>query len=201
MLDKVKEYDGKPITEVHIVGGVHPKMNMAYFIELMQKIKAHRPELHVKAFTAVELDYMFRKAKLSVQDGMDLSLVKVNKAKKEFIITGAKRPVAFIRDKQMQDLKGSKFSIGGMRTDEKKFEEIKISYHEDDMLYLYTDGYTDQFGGEKGKKFSSKRLKEHFLSIHRLSVSEQKQNLDQTMNKWMNELEQVDDMLIIGIKL
>lgn len=70
MLNIVKTYDGKPITEVHIVGGVHPKMNMAYFIELMQKIKAHRPELHVKAFTAVELDYMFRKAKLTVQEGM-----------------------------------------------------------------------------------------------------------------------------------
>lgn len=70
MLDIVKSYDGKPITEVHIVGGVHPKMNMAYFIELMQKIKSHRPGLHVKAFTAVELDYMFRKAKLSVEEGM-----------------------------------------------------------------------------------------------------------------------------------
>ncbi|MBL7703858.1 MAG: aminofutalosine synthase MqnE [Ferruginibacter sp.] len=70
MLDIVKTYDGKPITEVHIVGGVHPKMNMAYFIELMQKIKAHRPGLHVKAFTAVELDYMFRKAKMSIEEGM-----------------------------------------------------------------------------------------------------------------------------------
>jgi len=70
MLEIVKTYDGKPITEVHIVGGVHPKMNMAYFIELMQKIKAHRPDLHVKAFTAVELDYMFRKAKLSIEEGM-----------------------------------------------------------------------------------------------------------------------------------
>jgi aminodeoxyfutalosine synthase len=70
MLDIVKTYDDKPITEVHIVGGVHPKMNMAYFIELMQKIKAHRPDLHVKAFTAVELDYMFRKAKLTVEEGM-----------------------------------------------------------------------------------------------------------------------------------
>jgi aminodeoxyfutalosine synthase len=70
MLDIVKSYDGKPITEVHIVGGVHPKMNMAYFIELIQKIKAHRPDLHVKGFTAVELDYMFRKAKLTVEEGM-----------------------------------------------------------------------------------------------------------------------------------
>jgi len=70
MLNKVKSYDGKPITEVHIVGGVHPKMDMKYFIELLQKIRAHRPELHIKAFTAVELDYMFRKAKLSVEEGM-----------------------------------------------------------------------------------------------------------------------------------
>ncbi len=70
MLDIVKTYDDKPITEVHIVGGVHPKMNMAYFIELIQKIHAHRPALHVKGFTAVELDYMFRKAKVSVEEGM-----------------------------------------------------------------------------------------------------------------------------------
>ena len=70
MLDMVKKYDGKPITEVHIVGGVHPKMNLAYFIELIQKIHAHRPGLHVKGFTAVELDYMFRKAKVSVEEGM-----------------------------------------------------------------------------------------------------------------------------------
>lgn len=70
MLNKVKSYDGKPITEVHIVGGVHPKMDMKYFIELLQKIKAHRPDLHIKAFTAVELDYMFRKAKLSIEEGM-----------------------------------------------------------------------------------------------------------------------------------
>jgi aminodeoxyfutalosine synthase len=70
MLNIVKSYDGKPVTEVHIVGGVHPKMNLEFFAELLQKIKAHRPELHIKGFTAVELDYMFRKAKLSVAEGM-----------------------------------------------------------------------------------------------------------------------------------
>jgi len=70
MLDIVKSYDGKPITEVHIVGGVHPKMNLEFFCELLQKIKTHRPGLHIKGFTAVELDYMFRKAKLSVYEGM-----------------------------------------------------------------------------------------------------------------------------------
>lgn len=70
MLDIVKKYDHQPVTEVHIVGGVHPKMNLDFFAELMQKIKAHRPELHIKGFTPVELDYMFRKAKVSVEEGM-----------------------------------------------------------------------------------------------------------------------------------
>lgn len=70
MLDIVKGYDGKPVTEVHIVGGVHPKMNLEFFCDLMRKIKAHRPDLHIKGFTAVELDYMFRKAKVSVEEGM-----------------------------------------------------------------------------------------------------------------------------------
>jgi aminodeoxyfutalosine synthase len=70
MMDIVRKYDGQPVTEVHIVGGVHPKMNLEFFCELLSKIRAHRPELHIKGFTAVELDYMFRKAKLTVQEGM-----------------------------------------------------------------------------------------------------------------------------------
>ncbi len=73
MLDIVKSYDGKPVTEVHIVGGVHPKLTLEFFLELMRAIKAHRPELHIKAFTPVELDYMFRKAKVSVAEGMRLA--------------------------------------------------------------------------------------------------------------------------------
>ncbi|MBV4360207.1 aminofutalosine synthase MqnE [Pinibacter aurantiacus] len=70
MLNIVKKYDGKPVTEVHIVGGVHPKLNLNFFADLLQKIKAHRPDLHVKGFTAVELDYMFRKAKMTIEEGM-----------------------------------------------------------------------------------------------------------------------------------
>ncbi len=72
MLDIVKKYDGKPETEVHIVGGVHPKMNLHYFADLLRRIKQHRPDLHIKAFTAVELDYMFRKAKVSVEEGVQI---------------------------------------------------------------------------------------------------------------------------------
>jgi len=70
MLHIVKKYDGQPVTEVHIVGGVHPKMNLEFFAEVLRQIKKHRPSLHIKGFTAVELDYMFRKAKMTNEEGL-----------------------------------------------------------------------------------------------------------------------------------
>ena len=70
MLEMVKKYDDQPVTEVHIVGGVHPKMNLAFFADLMKKVKEHRPSLHIKAFTAVEYDYIFRKAKMTYKEGL-----------------------------------------------------------------------------------------------------------------------------------
>ncbi|WP_332734585.1 aminofutalosine synthase MqnE [Flavihumibacter sp.] len=70
MLNIVRKYDGQPVTEVHIVGGVHPKLTLEFFADLLRKIKSHRPDLHIKGFTPVELDYMFRKAKVSVEEGM-----------------------------------------------------------------------------------------------------------------------------------
>ena len=72
MMHIIKSYDGRPVTEVHIVGGVHPKLNLHFFIDIMKQIKAHRPDLHIKGYTAVELDYMFRKAKVSNEDGMKI---------------------------------------------------------------------------------------------------------------------------------
>ncbi len=72
MMHIIKSYDGKPVTEVHIVGGVHPKLNMQFFIDVMKQIKAHRPDLHIKGYTAVELDYMFRKAKVSAEEGLKI---------------------------------------------------------------------------------------------------------------------------------
>lgn len=70
MMKIVRSYDGQPVTEVHIVGGVHPKMGIEFFGELIKQIKAHRPDLHVKGFTAVELHYMIRKAKMSYREGL-----------------------------------------------------------------------------------------------------------------------------------
>lgn len=140
------------------------------------------------------------KERLGVQDGMDLTLIKINKTKKELNITSAKRPVFFVSNNELQEFKGSKTSIGGMREGIKNFEEFKINYKEDDMLYLFTDGYHDQFGGEKGKKYSTKRLKEKLFAIHKDSIVEQKEKLEREIMNWKGELEQVDDICIAGIR-
>ncbi len=137
---------------------------------------------------------------ISVQDGMDLTLIKVNKTRRELIITSAKRPVIFIRNKELQEIKASKFSLGGMRSGEKRFEETLINYQEEDILYMFTDGYVDQFGGEKGKKYSSKRLRELFLELHRSQINDQKNLIASTISNWQGDLEQIDDMLVMGIK-
>ncbi|MDE3214597.1 MAG: aminofutalosine synthase MqnE [Bacteroidota bacterium] len=70
MMDIVRSYDNQPVTEVHIVGGVHPKMDLDFFCDLVSRIRTHRPDLHIKGFTAVELDYMFKKAKLTTEEGL-----------------------------------------------------------------------------------------------------------------------------------
>ncbi len=136
-----------------------------------------------------------------IQDGMDLSLLTVNKTKKEFIFTSAKRPAILLRNGVLQEFKGSKNTLGGLRSGEKKFEEIKMNYHENDMIYLFTDGITDQFGGDKNKKLSIKRLRELLMNIHLLPVQEQKQKVDSKITNWVGKNEQTDDICLIGIKL
>ena len=74
MLDIIKSYENKPVTEVHIVGGVHPKLTLEFFCDLFKAIKALRPDLHIKAFTAVEYEYMFRKAKVSIEEGLKIMM-------------------------------------------------------------------------------------------------------------------------------
>lgn len=135
-----------------------------------------------------------------VQDGMDLSLIKVNKASKELIFASAKRPLIYISNKQLQEYKGSKFSLGGAQSSDKHFEEISINYKEDDVIYLFTDGIVDQFGGPNNKKFTSAKFKELLLSIQGADMPEQKNRIEKVITNWIGKNEQTDDICVIGIK-
>jgi serine phosphatase RsbU (regulator of sigma subunit) len=141
-----------------------------------------------------------RAKEFHVQDGMDLSLIKVNKSKKEFTYCSAKRPAILFRNNELIEIKANKFSLGGMRTDEKKFVEQVIPYLEDDLLYLFTDGFIDQFGGDQYKKFMISRFRELVKQNAGLPINQQKEKFDAAINDWKGQHEQTDDILLMGIK-
>ncbi|MDX2174518.1 MAG: GAF domain-containing protein [Bacteroidota bacterium] len=137
----------------------------------------------------------------SANDGMDIALCSYYKKQNKLEFAGAQRPMLLIRNGEMIDYKPSKYSIGGHTAEGKEFELNSIDVQKGDLIYLLTDGYADQFGGDKGKKFKFKNLKELILSNHTKPMQEQKLILDTAFESWKGALEQVDDVCIIGVKI
>jgi PAS domain S-box-containing protein len=135
-------------------------------------------------------------------DGMDISLCKLNR-NYELSFSGANRPLWIIRNEnsQIEEVKGDRISIGGITPAEQKYEQQTIQLSKGDCFYLFSDGYTDLFGGPKEKKLMAKQFKQILLNIHHLSMREQKLYLSNFINEWRGELEQIDDILVIGIKV
>jgi serine phosphatase RsbU (regulator of sigma subunit) len=132
-------------------------------------------------------------------DGMDASVLLMHK--KKLFIASANRPVYIVKNGELTELKPDKRSIGGSQSvDEIAFNVIELEAEAGMMLYLFSDGYADQFGGEAGKKFKVKNLSQLLLSIHAKPLSTQKEILDTTFDNWKKDLEQVDDVSLIGIR-
>lgn len=137
-----------------------------------------------------------------VKDGMDLSLIVMDKKNEEITYSGAMNPLYIIRNNKLIIVKGNRFSVGKISDNEKNtFDSHKIKVYPNDMIYIFSDGYADQFGGQFGKKYKFRRFKHLLLTIHKLSPKKQKEFLSDNLNSWKGELEQVDDILIIGIKI
>lgn len=134
-------------------------------------------------------------------DGMDIALLKFNNTMTELEFSGANRPLLLIRDKTLIEYKADKTAIAGFTSDDQEFSTTKISLEKNDSLFIFTDGYADQFGGDTGKKFMSKNLKDLLVSVSNLDCAEQRQKIDTAFNDWKKSYEQVDDVLVIGIKI
>jgi len=136
-----------------------------------------------------------------INDGMDLALISFDKKKKEIEFAGAYNPLVIVRDGEHITIKADRFPIGMAQAGSKKFTNNEVEVMSGDMLYMFSDGYADQFGGPNSKKFKSLNLKKEFLKISNLPVNAQKDHLIKTLDEWKGEQGQIDDILIIGTRI
>lgn len=140
---------------------------------------------------------------INTNDGMDVSMLALNTDTNECLWAGAFRSLVIIDgDGQIEKIDGNKYPVGGAQLDsERVFTTHARKLNTNDCLYMFSDGYADQFGGDKGKKFMVKRFHDNLLSIHKLSILDQLKHLEHNFNVWKGDFEQVDDVLVIGVKL
>jgi serine phosphatase RsbU (regulator of sigma subunit)/PAS domain-containing protein len=137
-----------------------------------------------------------------IKDGMDMTMIAFSREKMRLYFAGANNPIYILSGGQLTEIKGDKQPISGsLQTEKRKFTLHTIDLKKGDQVYLFTDGFADQFGGPKGKKFKYKQMQEVILANSHLSMEEQDKELRKAFIEWKGNLEQVDDVLIIGIRI
>jgi len=139
--------------------------------------------------------------KTNMRDGMDVALLVIDHNEKIIQFSGAHNSLIIIRNNEILEFKGDAMPIGLMRNQMKRFTNHFIHYKENDKIYMFTDGYYDQIGGEQNRKFMKKNFKSLLLSMHQLPAIQQVKTLERTHLEWKEKNEQVDDVLVVGFSL
>ncbi|NOR87766.1 MAG: tetratricopeptide repeat protein [Bacteroidales bacterium] len=166
----------------------------------VMEFKLEKPSDILIKLNDLVVDTFVRHSDSDVKDGMDMSLLSIDLDTNDIEFAGAQNPLYIVNEGGLEEIKGNKQPIGSS-LEVKVFDNHEVKTQKGDMVYLFTDGYIDQFGGPKGKKFMRKKFKELLQSIHKLDVKTQKLHLDNTIKDWMKDEEQLDDILVIGIRV
>jgi serine phosphatase RsbU (regulator of sigma subunit) len=136
------------------------------------------------------------------KDGMEIALIRYNIKTKQLVYAGANRALWIVKaiSKELIEVKPTKASIASFTPFNFEYDQSEFKMESNDVIYLTSDGFPDQFGGPDGKKFMAKNMKQFLKEIMHLEVAEQNQLLSQKINTWKGNLEQVDDLLVIGVK-
>ena len=176
----------------------------------------HDKEIHSPEIILRELHRLIRQVlrqdELDNNDGMDMGILTINKKEKTVDFAGAKHSLMLVQDGEMQIIKGDRMPLGGEQIEkERVFKNYRFSMPEKPCtmrMYMVTDGYQDQFGGEKGRKFMTLRFRELLQSMHHEPMAKQKEILENTLSDWMkhpgpdkHKYDQIDDILVMGICL
>lgn len=186
-----------------VPGAFMSMLGIAFLNEIVnknEKIYANEilDQLRENIIDALHQEYGVRGSK----DGMDMALCVIDKKTLKMQYAGAYNSVFVIRNKEMFELKADKMPIGihAIKVN-KGFTNQDLDLEKNDIIYLFSDGYIDQFGGEKGMKFKQKSFKEILVKISDKSLDMQKNEIEKTMKEWQGELSQLDDMMIMGVKI
>jgi serine phosphatase RsbU (regulator of sigma subunit) len=142
----------------------------------------------------------FEKSDEEMKDGMDISLCVLNINTKKLLWAGANNPLWILREGKILEYKPNKQPIGRYITTH-PFETHQIDLFENDCIYIFTDGFQDQFGGDRGKKYKISKLRNLILMMDQKSMAEQHQLISEEFNEWKGDFEQVDDVCVFGVKI
>jgi serine phosphatase RsbU (regulator of sigma subunit) len=155
-------------------------------------------ELHRKVILALNKDYTSRQMK----DGMDVALLRIDKKTKQILFAGAVRPLYVVTNGGLTEIKGDLYSIGGIKdVNTQTFTQHEVNAPAGSCIYLFSDGYADQFGGPGGKKFKYKNLRALLMKNAPLPMEQQRADIEKTFHAWRAELEQVDDVCLVGLRV
>jgi len=135
------------------------------------------------------------------RDGIEIALCMIDFDKKKLQYSGAIRPLYLIRNNELSEIKGDYMPIGIHEGEKHSFSNKEMQFQENDIIYLFSDGYVDQMGGPDRKTFRSKYFKQLLIDIHQESLNKQKEMLERTYEEWRGDVEQIDDILVMGIKI
>jgi len=184
-----------------VPGAMMSMVANSMFKEVFMNRKISNPSEILKALDE-ELEKSINKNQdATFNDGMDVSLIRINKATNELAFAGAFRSILISRGNEITELKGSRYPIGFYSGIEKEFNTQLFQLQKNDSVYLFTDGFIDQFGGEKNKKLNKSNFKDLLSTINDMSMDEQEAFLEYSFNNWKQDNDQTDDVLVIGIKI
>ncbi|MFI5164173.1 MAG: SpoIIE family protein phosphatase [Bacteroidia bacterium] len=182
-----------------VPGGFMSMVANSFLNEIVNEKNIHEPDKILNALREKIIKALRQKDEvMETKDGLDIALCSVRENILQF--SGANNPVWLIRNGELKELSPDKQPIG-LHPNPKPFTIQSEPLQKGDVIYLFSDGYADQFGGPKKKKFMYRNFSGLILSVHRKTMDEQKKDLDKAIEDWKGNLEQIDDILVIGIRI
>jgi transcriptional regulator with GAF, ATPase, and Fis domain len=169
--------------------------------QIVNELKIYKPSLILTELNRIVSKTLQNNLQATnIKDGMDMAICSLNIKTNELQFAGAFNPLYLVRDNNIEEIKGDKIAIGSNLYKNPEFTNNVIQLKEGDCIYLFSDGYADQFGGPKGKKFKYSRFKELLVQIHGKHMDEQHDILNHMIVAWQGDLEQIDDVCVIGLR-